>query len=122
MIVAGFGFSSAATAASLIDAYHAAAGGHPVTALATAEDKATHPAFTDLATRLGLTVHPVSEAALEAVEPVTRSLRSLKERNTGSVAEAAALAAAGPGARLVSTRHMSTDRLATCAVATGEQT
>ncbi|MEX0368303.1 MAG: cobalamin biosynthesis protein [Ruegeria sp.] len=122
MIVAGFGFSSSATAASLIDAYRAAAIDHAVTELATSEDKATHPAFADLAMKFSLTIHPVSRAALEAAEPTTQSQRSLTERNTGSVAEAAALAAAGPGARLVSTRHISTDRLATCAVAIGGQT
>jgi len=37
-----------------------------------------------------------------------------------SVAEAAALAAAGPGARLVGTRVISDDRLATAAIAEGD--
>ena len=122
MIVAGFGFSSTATGQSLHEAYLAASNRQAVTALATAEDKATHPAFADLAARLQLPVHPVSQAALEAASPLTHSARSLSERGTGSVAEAAALAAAGDGARLVSTRHISTDRRATCAVAIGGQT
>ena len=122
MIVAGFGFSSSATGQSLHDAFLAASAGQIVTALATASDKADHPAFADLASRLQLPVHPVPQAALEAARPATQSPRSLSERGTGSMAEAAALAAAGSGARLVSTRHISTDRRATCAVAIGGQT
>ncbi|ENO84722.1 hypothetical protein C666_16775, partial [Thauera linaloolentis 47Lol = DSM 12138] len=41
-------------------------------------------------------------------------------RGCGSVAEAAALAAAGQGARLLAIRHISPDRSATCAIAQGE--
>ncbi|TMV09627.1 cobalamin biosynthesis protein [Ruegeria sediminis] len=122
MIVAGFGFATSATGKSLHEAYLAASEGQAVTALATATDKAEHPAFAELAGRLQLPVHSVPQAALEAINTPTKSGRSISERGAGSVAEAAALAAAGPGARLVSTRHISTDRRATCAVAIGGQT
>lgn len=122
MIVAGFGFSSTATAESLHDVYRAAASDHHVMMLATAADKCSHPAFVALAAELHLEICPVSPAQLEAAHPLTQSVRSQTERGTGSVAEAAALAAAGPDARLVTTRHISTDRLATCAVAIGGQT
>ncbi|MDP5216909.1 cobalamin biosynthesis protein [Ruegeria sp. 2205SS24-7] len=122
MIVAGIGFASAATAESLHDVYQRAAQDHFVTALATADDKAAHPALTALAADLHLPVLRVEADALSATRTLTQSQRSATERGTGSVAEAAALAAAGPDARLIAPRHISTDRLATCAVAIGGQT
>ncbi|SFH44278.1 cobalt-precorrin 5A hydrolase [Palleronia marisminoris] len=113
MIVAGFGFRRAATVESLADAL-AATDGTP-DALATAADKAQ--ALAPLAKRLGLPVHAVPPDALTAARTQTDSAASRTHRNTGSVAEAAALAAAGPGARLLSPRVVSADRMATCALA-----
>ncbi|MCE7797115.1 cobalamin biosynthesis protein [Sphingobium sufflavum] len=115
-IVAGFGFRSGAAQASLADALQAAQAGHPaVSALAAPADKAVHVA--SLAETLGLPLIAVEAAALEGVATSTRSAASLAARNTGSVAEAVALAAAGPGARLLTTRHIAPDRMATCALA-----
>lgn len=113
MIVAGFGFRRAATLDSLADAL-AATGGAP-DALATAADKAS--ALAPLAARLGLPVHAVAPEALSAARTRTDSTASRTHRGTGSVAEAAALAAAGPGARLLAARAISSDRMATCALA-----
>jgi cobalt-precorrin 5A hydrolase len=50
---------------------------------------------------------------------VTQSGASHRARRTGSVAEAAALVAAGPGATLLGARAVSGDRMATCALAEG---
>ncbi len=115
MRVAGLGFRSRATAASLADAL-AAAGG-PVDALATAADKAGAAAICDLARGLGLPLIAVGPAALAAEATLTRSARVAARFGTGSVAEAAALAAAGPGARLSGPRVVSADGLATAAIA-----
>ena len=112
MIVAGFGFSSRATIASLQGAL-AAAGGMP-DALATLADKA--PALAPLAKALNLPLIPVAEPLPETL---TQSEASRNARGTGSVAEACALAAAGPGAYLLGPRTVSPDRLATCALAEG---
>lgn len=111
MIVAGFGFSTRATPDSLSDAF-AAAGGGPVAALATLADKAG--ALAPLGAALGVAV-----IALDGPLPETptRSAASLRARGAGSVAEACALAAAGPGAVLIAPRALSADRLATCALA-----
>lgn len=117
MIVAGFGFRSAATCASLRAAFDLAAAGHDVTTLAAPLDKAHADVMTQLAGQLGLPVIPVADDDMRAARTLTHSAQSRKHRDTGSVAEAAALAAAGPGARLVSPRHISEDRQATCAVA-----
>ena len=94
----------------------------PGTTLIAAGQRLRAPDLAALAAELHLDIKPVSPAQLEAAQPLTQSARSQTERGTGSVAEAAALAAAGPDSRLVSTRHISTDRLATCAVAIGGQT
>jgi len=117
VIAAGFGFRSAATADSLADAL-ARAGGAP-DLLATVADKAQSPAILDLAARKRLPVAAVGAAALAAQTTLTQSGASLLAHGTGSVAEAAALAAAGPSARLMGRRAISGDGLATCALAEG---
>jgi len=119
VIVAGFGFSTRAGAASLRGAFDAAcrAAGHPpVAALATAADKA--PALAPLARALGL---PVLALTPPWPATATDSAPSRAARGTGSLAEAAALKGAGPGARLLAPRVTAPDRLATCALATGTQ-
>lgn len=119
MIVAGFGFRGAATVDSLRSALLLAAGALRVDRLAAPEDKAAAPCLAALAEALGVPITGVAAAALSAVATPTRSARVLAARATGSAAEAAALAAAGPGARLMARRHVSPDRLATCALAIG---
>lgn len=120
MIVAGFGFRAATDVVSLQDAFARAAGGTRVTALATAADKATSPAFRQLAQALALPIHAIAQSDLTSIETQTQSAAALAARETGSVAEASALAAAGQGARLLAPRQISTDRMATCALAQGE--
>ncbi len=122
MIVAGFGFRASASVDSLRSAYEMAARGHPVNALATADDKAQAACLTALAEALRLPVLPIPAAAIQAADTTTSAGRVLQERATGSLAEAAALAAAGPHARLASPRHISQDRRATCAIAIGVET
>jgi cobalt-precorrin 5A hydrolase len=118
MIVAGFGFRRAATAESLLDALDKARGPQAPALLATAEDKAAAPAFQALSARLGLPIHAVTPDALAQAETLTRSATVRALRGSGSVAEAAALVAAGPGASLLGPRAVSADRMATCALAT----
>lgn len=119
MIVAGFGFRSASTEASLRDALARASRGHVVERLAAPADKSGAACLQSLARTLALPVDPIPAAVLRGVTTATSSLRVEAARGTGSVAEAAALAAAGPGARLVATRVISEDRTATCALAEG---
>jgi len=117
MIIAGFGFRTAATAASLGDALAQAAGTHRVDALAAPADKIGADCLKSLAQSLFLPVFAVTADALQGADTPTRSAISLTRRQTGSVAEAAALAAAGPGARLIAPRRISADRMATAALA-----
>lgn len=121
MIVAGFGFRATATADSLRSAL-AAAGTPRLDSLAAPEEKAGAPCLTELAAAMGLPVAVIPAATLAAVPTPTQSPRVRALHGTGSVAEAAALAAAGHGARLIMRRQMSADRLATCAIAEGDGT
>jgi len=121
VIVAGFGFRSSAGLSSLRAALVQAQHGLPsVTHLATASDKV--PALVPLAEALGLPLIGVLPERLVEAPTLTSSAASLAARRTGSVSEASALAAAGPGARLLSPRCISADRTATCAIAEGYST
>lgn len=115
MKVAGLGFRRGVSAESLSAAL--ALVGKP-DALATAEDKIYEPGLVRLANELGLKVHGVSRADL-AAQGVEGSARVMAEYGTGSVAEAAALAVAGKGARLVATRRSGPDGMAVAALAEG---
>ncbi|RED14037.1 cobalamin biosynthesis protein [Pontivivens insulae] len=115
MIVAGFGFRSGASMDSLHDALQRASGVLEPALLATHIDKRN--GLAPLGGRLGVAVMGIPADVIAQQETLTQSASSLAARNTGSVAEAAALAAIGPGARLVAPREISADGMATCALA-----
>lgn len=113
MRVAGIGFRSTATAASIRDALNRAGG--DVVLLATVKEKVA-------ALRVlcpDLPIRGLPSAALAAQPVATRSPRVFGLYGTGSIAEAAALAAAGPGGRLLVRRVTSADGRATAAIAGG---
>ena len=115
--IAGIGYRAGATQASLAAALEAAGGAAGLEALASISGKADGAALQGLAAQIGLPVISVSEAALAAQETLTQSDRIRRMHGTGSVAEAAALSACGPGARLLAPRATSHDRMATAAIA-----
>jgi len=118
VIVAGFGFRAGASLSSLRDALaRACADRAEPDVLAAPADKIALLRL--LAQERQVPAVPVAGEALEAAATATLSAASLAARRTGSVAEASALAAAGPGARLLTARHISSDRMATCAMAQG---
>lgn len=120
MKVAGFGFRRDVTVASLREALIAAGGAENLAAIATVSDKADGEALNRLADELGVPIKVVSAERLAGIVTPTQSERVKEEFGTGSVAEAAALAAAGRDARLISVRVVSKDRTATAAIADGE--
>lgn len=123
MIVAGFGFSTRATPDSLRHALQRACTAAQITSpcvLATPQDKVTALAL--LAQDMGLPIQPVAQDTLATQDTPTQSPRVASERGTGSVAEASALAVAGPGGRLLTSRIHAHDRLASCALAEGNPT
>jgi cobalt-precorrin 5A hydrolase len=125
VIVAGVGFRRSAAADEIVIlvelALKRAALTHDALAkLGTIEALADLPAFIEAAHRLAVAAIAVGERDLSAAAPRVRmqSARSLAAHGVGSVAEAAALAAAGPGATLVLERVAST--FVTCALARPE--
>ena len=101
--IAGFGFRAAATLESLRSALHMASNGSviAITALATAADKANHPALMALARELTLPLMAVPLAQL--TEPSAAAVLAAHSRiperyGARSLAESSALAAAGQGA------------------------
>ncbi len=116
MKVAGFGFRAAATVQALHTALDAAGGAVGLTALATAADKAHAPAFAHFAKGMNLPILAIPLSDLRAA-PATPSTLAPARYGGQSLAEAAALGAAGPGARLTGPRSVSPCGTATCAIA-----
>lgn len=121
-IIAGIGFRRAAEAgeiAVLIQrALALSATPEPsLAAIATAADRADEAAAVAAAAAFGLTPTGIAADALRAADlrVTTRSARIEAARGVGSVAEAAALALAGEGGRLILPRIASAG--ATCALA-----
>lgn len=117
MRVAGIGFRASATVASLDDALARAGGAADM--IATSREKAAAPVLVAFAADRGLAVRAVGQDEMAGVVTLTRSARVKARFGTGSLAEAAALVAAGPGARLTGARVVSGDGLATAAIAVG---
>ncbi|WP_040478015.1 cobalamin biosynthesis protein [Halomonas smyrnensis] len=116
MRIAGFGFRRSATLASLAEALERLEACHgPADRLAAADSM--RPTVQALGEARGLETLAVPDAALAAAETLTHSPRSRQARGTGSVAEAVAVLAAGPGATLLGPRLVSPDRCATAAMA-----
>ena len=81
-----------------------------VAAVATLDRKATEPAIVALGQRLGVAVRTFDAAALAGVAVPNPSAVVAGAVGTPSVAEAAALLAAGPAATLVVDKQISRDR------------
>ncbi|WP_457105267.1 cobalamin biosynthesis protein [Methylobacterium sp. P5_C11] len=121
-LVAGIGFRHGTEADEIAALIVRALGligadGADLAAIATPADRAAEPAIRGAAARFGLPPSSVPASALEACDGqvVTRSARIERLRGVGSVAEAAALAEAGPESRLALPRIASGG--ATCALA-----
>lgn len=123
MTVAGIGCRRGVDAAEVIAAVAAARAAHAVAGLeALATVKRGEPALAEAARRLGLpllVVAPESDPGADDPRLLTRSAASRAATGTGSASEAAALAAAGPGARLLGPR-LAVGRV-TCAIATRDE-
>jgi cobalt-precorrin 5A hydrolase len=120
MKIAGMGFRETAGIDSLRSALMSAGGPDGVMALATAAEKAGSAALVALAEELHLPIRAITLEALAMTKTETWSERVAARFGTGSLAEAAALAAAGPTARLLGPRAMSVDGMATAAIAEGD--
>lgn len=122
MIVAGVGCKRGAAAPDIEAAIRAAldragVAAHALDCIATAAAKNDEAGIAAAAAKLGIAVIVVADAELKAAgsRTATRSERVLALTGMPSVAEAAALAAAGPTARLIGPRLVI--GAATCALA-----
>ncbi|PWR19608.1 cobalt-precorrin 5A hydrolase [Zavarzinia compransoris] len=118
MIVAGIGCRPACPAAEILDLL--ARGGRRPDLIATVAARLSAPGLAAAAATLGLPLAGFSAARLadEVGRITTPSALAGRHLGTPSVAEAAALAAAGPGGRLILSRIASAG--ATLALAEGE--
>ncbi|WFU22405.1 cobalamin biosynthesis protein [Bradyrhizobium sp. CB1717] len=120
MKVAGLGFRKDVTLASLREALLAAGGPEGLVAVATVSYKADAEALKQLARECGVPIRAVPAETLAGIDTLTQSKLIAEKFGTGSLAEAAALAAAGPRARLIASLAVSQDRTATAAIAEGD--
>jgi cobalt-precorrin 5A hydrolase len=122
MIVAGIGCKRGTTAADIEAAIRAALSSTGIaagdlTAIATGSAKAAEAGIVAAAAKLGVSVVliPDTELKTAGARVTTRSDRVLALTGVPSLAEAAALAAAGPASRLIASRLVI--GAATCALA-----
>ena len=125
MIVAGVGCRREITADELEEVVRMALGmfqlpAERLDAVATESEKATDPAFAEVARRLSakLVACTVDDLDRVADQVLTPSRPALEAKGVPSIAEASALVAAGRNGRLLGAR-VATAR-ATCAIAVGD--
>ena len=125
VIVAGVGCRKAISAAQVESAIEAALqynrlAAHRLERIAVPAVKGAEAGIVAAAAARGVPLVLIAQNALEAADlrTLTRSARSMDTLNVHSVAEAAALAAAGPNARLLAPRVAVGP--VTCALAEGE--
>ena len=123
MIFIGLGFRKAVTIKSfenlIHQVYHLNELPGPIKALATLDTKALDPALQEFAAAKRITLIPVSLENLKRQITPTQSPAAQAAYGLGSIAEAAALFAAGNGSSLIFKRLVSSDKLTTCAFAKG---
>jgi cobalt-precorrin 5A hydrolase len=124
MIVAGIGSRQGVSAAEVVEAVEAALREHglersALSSLATASLKRDEVGIVVASGAMNLPLALIDDAALAAMSrlTITQSDASMSAAGTPSVSEAAALAAAGEGARLAGPR-LAVGRV-TCAIAFG---
>lgn len=126
MIVAGIGCRKAILAAQVESAIEAALrhnqiDGDQLDVIAVPAVKGAEAGIVEAAAARGVLLVLITPTALEEADlrTVTRSARSMDTLNVQSVAEAAALAAAGPNSRLLAPRVVVGP--VTCALAEGDE-
>jgi cobalt-precorrin 5A hydrolase len=125
MIVAGVGFRRDTSADEIERVVRMALGVFDLAperldAIATESEKATDPAFSEVARRLSVTLAACTVDDLDRVagQVLTPSKLVLETKGVASIAEASALVIAGRNARLLGTRVATAG--ATCAIAIGD--
>lgn len=125
-MVAGIGCRGSCDAAGIVAVVDAALSNHglaraQLSAIAVPAGRAAMPAIDEAARQLGLPLLTPDNAALDKAASglLTYSIHSIRATGLGSACEAAALAAAGDGSRLLGPRIV--EGAATCAIAIGDR-
>ena len=125
MICAGFGFRSQAPFESFLEVLERLKKEHlisgPIGAIATIAHKAMAPDFRNLSAQKGLAIIAVHPDDITRQKTQSFSQNAMDLYGTGSIAEAAALAASGSNACLLGPRIICAHRMVTCAFAKGDQ-
>lgn len=120
-LAVGIGLREGATAADIVTLVRETVARHQIglhrIALFTLDSKINAPSIHDAARELGTVINylPLARLAAHKDETITRSAVVESRFGVGSICEAAALAGAGPGARLIAPR--STNARVACALA-----
>lgn len=123
MRIVGIGCRAEATQSALIEAIEMAliASSGPLDAIATTVERAESRMVRAVAKRFNLEIIAVDPADLAGKVTPTQSPRILARFGTGSLAEAVALIAAESSAQLLCSRQISSDGMATAAIAQGDR-
>ena len=117
MNVLGLGFRKNATLKSFENALNATNLIIPLDAVAVPIDKSDHPNFVIFAEEIGVTILKISQLVIGNQQTPTQSQIVQYFRQSGSVAEATALAGAGKNSRLIVERVISNDGCVAAAIA-----
>ncbi|WP_169546401.1 cobalamin biosynthesis protein [Sneathiella aquimaris] len=118
----GIGFRSDATLASFEDVYEKVNSGFHICGVATLSGKEKTPAFIQFISEMDVPVSVHSRESLGRFKTPSVTVKSVEIYGVSSVAEASALAAAGPSSRLCGKRQVSDDGMATAAIAMQRKT
>lgn len=113
----GIGFRSDATLASFEDVYEKVKSGFQICGVATLSGKEKTQAFIQFINELDVPVSVHSRESLARLKTPSITVKSVEVYDVSSVAEASALAAAGPSGQLCGKRQVSEDGMATAAIA-----
>ena len=116
-MIAGIGFKSTVTITSFNELFESYIKRYSAFTVATSKEKAINAVFLKFVSTNSLKLIQIEEDDIYNIITPTVSHLSMKFKNVGSFCEAAALAAGGTASKIICERKISSDRLATIAIA-----
>ena len=116
-VIAGIGFKSTVTITSFNELFENYLKKYSAFTVATSKEKAKNKAFLQFINANHLKLIQIEEDAISNIITPTDSHLSKKFKNVGSFCEAVALVGGGSASKIVCERKISSDRLATIAIA-----
>ena len=116
-MIAGIGFKSTVTITSFNELFESYIKRYSAFTVATSKEKAMNAVFLRFVSTNRLKLIQIEEDDIYNIITPSVSRLSMKFKNVGSFCEAAALAAGGTASKIICKRKISSDRLATIAIA-----